>query len=224
MYSCRLLPAVSWACTILLVGMVLPSASTRRPPQQLASESLLHDSMVEQNLQPVKFAYAWYLADDDEDIACAILVSASIVKETAPRHQADLVVVYNTDIPGKERFRRMGIKMVQVSAAAAKGESQWKESFLKLRVAELFQYERVIYFDADAFPLGSLENLFDIAQFPVELAAPRAYWLQQPFVQSGGPMVLDPRKLFFRSGLLSANEQVCGNAGQRDGLGEQPLS
>ena len=50
----------------------------------------------------------------------------------------------------------------------------WRESFLKLRAAELFQYDRVIYFDVDAFPLASLDNLFDIAKFPVEIAAPRA--------------------------------------------------
>ena len=35
----------------------------------------------------------------------------------------------------------------------SKGKFQWTYSFVKLRAAELFQYQRIIYFDVDAFPL-----------------------------------------------------------------------
>ena len=35
----------------------------------------------------------------------------------------------------------------------SKGKYQWTHSFVKLRSAELFQYQRIIYFDVDAFPL-----------------------------------------------------------------------
>ena len=50
-----------------------------------------------------KFAYAWYLADKDSDIACAILVAASTVSG-ALRSGTDLVVVHNEGVPGEDRF------------------------------------------------------------------------------------------------------------------------
>lgn len=157
--------------------------------------------------------YVWYLADSDPDIACAILVAASAVSQHGIRSNTDLVVIYNQDVPGKERFTKFDIKLLQVKEAASKGSWQWAESFLKLRVAELFQYHRILYFDSDAFPLGSLENLFNIAQFPVELAAPRAYWLDQPFVQSGGPMIIDPRKVFYHRDFSEPVETSLENFG-----------
>ena len=71
---------------------------------------------------PAKFAYVWYLADSDADIACAILVAASTVSKTGLRANTDLVVVYNKEVPGKERFEKLGMKLIQVEEAAAKGE------------------------------------------------------------------------------------------------------
>ena len=162
---------------------------------------------------PSKFAYVWYLADDDEDIACAILVAASTVLQNGLRAGTDLAVVYNKGVPYKERFESLHMRLIQVEEPASKGMYQWAESFLKLRVAQLFNYDRVIYFDADAFPLGSLDNLFDIAKFPVEIAAPRAYWLKQPFVQSGGPMVIDPKKIFYDRDFLEPMNSTVGQVG-----------
>ena len=165
------------------------------------------------NRAPTTFAYVWYLADSDEGFGCGILVAASTVIKNGLRNNTDLVVVYNQGVPGKERFQKLGMKLIQVEEAAAKGEWQWKESFLKLRAAQLFDYDRVIYCDADAYPLGSLDNLFDVAPFPVEIAAPRAYWLKQPFVQSGGPMVIDPEKLFFDRDFSEPMKTSVGEVG-----------
>lgn len=169
--------------------------------------------LLQQHVSASKVAYVWYLADSDSNVACAILVAASAVSKHQHRHNADLVVVYNQDVPEKPRFAKLGIKLIHVKEAMSKGSWQWGESFLKLRVAELFQYNRVIYFDADAFPLGSLENLFDIAKFPVEIAAPRAYWLDQPYVQSGGPMVIDPRKVFYQKDFFDPMNASVGQIG-----------
>ena len=56
--------------------------------------------------------------------------------------------------------------------------------------------------------------MFDIARFPVEIAAPRAYWLEQPFVQSGGPMVIDPRRLFYSRDFSEPMNASVGEAWQ----------
>jgi lipopolysaccharide biosynthesis glycosyltransferase len=52
-----------------------------------------------------------------------------------------------------------------------------------LRLFELTDYDRVVYVDADALPLKSLDSLFTLP-FDEPLAAPRAYWLAQPFWSS----------------------------------------
>lgn len=172
------------------------------------------ESFLQQQVSGSKFAYVWYLADSDENIACAILVAASAVTSNGLRANTDLVAIYDGNVPGKERFEKLGIKLIHVDEAASKGSTAtWRDSFLKLRAAQLFQYDRVIYFDVDAFPLASLDNLFDIAKFPVEIAAPRAYWLSQPFVQSGGPMVIDPRKIFYDRDFSKPMDASVGTVG-----------
>ena len=204
--------------SFLLTVQLMPSHA-ERPGLEVQGQCLHAESVAESLLQmeialkPSKFAYVWYLADSDTDIACAILVAASAVSSNGVRPNTDLAVIYNDEVPGKERFEKRGIKLIKVEEAAAKGTYQWKESFLKLRAAQLFNYDRVIYFDADAFPLGSIDNLFDIAKFQVEIAAPRAYWLEQPFVQSGGPMVIDPNKVFYKKDFLQPMQNAVGQVG-----------
>lgn len=166
---------------------------------------------------PRKYAYVWYLANSSSDIACAILVAAVSVQQNGLRPDTDLVAIWNRGVPGMERFQKMGIKLIQVKDPVSKGKFQWTYSFVKLRAAELFQYQRIIYFDVDAFPLASMDNLFEIAPFPVELAAPRAYWLKQPLVQSGGPMVIDPRQIFYKRDFAKPMEGSMGSlAGEMD--------
>lgn len=144
-------------------------------------------------------AFAWYLGSSyqKEEYACAVLVAAKQVMNTSKRQDVDFVVVHHGGVPGVEKFKRLGIRLIDVPLPAARGKRQWADSFLKLRVAQLFEYKRIVYFDVDTFPLGNLENLFEISEFPIEIAAPRAYWLPQPFVQSGGPVVFDPETYFY---------------------------
>ncbi len=186
------------------------SVDNNATPKLLRSKT---ESFLQHQVSGSRFAYVWYLADGDEDIACAVLVAASAVTSNGLRANTDLVAIYNENVPEKERFTKLGIKLIHVGEPASKGSWQWRESFLKLRAAELFQYDRVIYFDVDAFPLGTLDNLFDIAKFPVEIAAPRAYWLSQPFVQSGGPMVIDPRKIFYDRDFSKPMDASVGHVG-----------
>mmetsp|Transcript_29866 Transcript_29866/g.64635 ORF Transcript_29866/g.64635 Transcript_29866/m.64635 type:complete len:428 (+) Transcript_29866:66-1349(+) len=148
-----------------------------------------------------KLAFVWYLTKyESRNIACAILVAARGIQKTHPEHTASLVVVHTLDegaIPLRQKMEQLGIRLIKVEQPKTLGRDQWVESFTKLRAAQLYDYDRLIYFDVDTFPLGRLDDLFELGNFPIEVAAPRAYWLPQPFVQSGGPMVIDPRSNFF---------------------------
>ncbi|CAE7768326.1 PKAR [Symbiodinium sp. CCMP2456] len=146
-----------------------------------------------------RVAYAWYLAGEPrqfEDYACAILVNAWFIKQNGLRPNADMVVVHFEEVPRRARFEKLGIKLIKVQQTTSKGMYQWVQSYLKLRVASLYQYDRIIYMDADSFPIGSLDNLFDLANFPVEIATPFSYW-DGHGAMSGGPMVIDPRRIFY---------------------------
>jgi len=157
---------------------------------------------IEANNKKVKLsrvAFVWYLTSyESQSIACAILIAARAIQDMHPRPTAEFVVVHTLgSVPMKPKFDKCNIRLIKVPEPSARGQHQWVSSFLKLRIAELFDYDRVVYFDVDTYPLGNMDYLFDLADFPVEIAAPRAYWLKQPFVQSGGPMVVDPRNNFF---------------------------
>lgn len=146
-----------------------------------------------------RVAYAWYLTDfGNAQFACGVLVAASAIRASNPRPNAEFVLIHVGDVPDRRRFERFHIRMIKVSPPATRGRHQWVWSFAKLRISGLFEYSRIIFFDVDTFPLGGLDHLFDLSSFPLELAAPRAYWLHnQPFVQSGGPIVIDPSSLYF---------------------------
>lgn len=170
-----------------------------------------------------KVAFVWYLTNyESSDIVCAILVAARGTRETHPRANVDFAVIHTQDetaIPHLEKLKRDGIRLIKVSPPTTQGSDQWVESFAKLRIAEPLGYDRVVYFDVDTYPLGRLDYLFDIADFPVEVAAPRAYWLPQPFLQSGGPMVMDPSKNFFKKhfqGILDGGGDGGSYKGEMD--------
>ncbi|CAE7169707.1 GNT1, partial [Symbiodinium pilosum] len=167
-------------CAITVLSLLIAVLESRRNPSDQQEPVAVLQLQRSQNTNfrsTNTFAYVWYLANRDEDIACGILVAAAAVSAHGLRNSTDLVVIHNAGVPRPERFRKAGIKLVEVPSAVSKGEVTWRESFMKLRASQLFQYDRVIYFDVDTLPLGSLDNLFNIANFPIEIAAPRAYWL-----------------------------------------------
>eukprot|EP00931_Biecheleriopsis_adriatica_P065933 TRINITY_DN40380_c0_g1_i1.p1 TRINITY_DN40380_c0_g1~~TRINITY_DN40380_c0_g1_i1.p1 ORF type:complete len:319 (+),score=68.32 TRINITY_DN40380_c0_g1_i1:63-1019(+) len=171
------------------------------------------DSQVPKGLKAERIAFAWYLGSgyDVDDYACAVLVAAQQVMNKTKLTNVEPVLLHEGTLPKEERFKKLKIRLIQVEPAATSGTSQWSSSFLKLRISELFEYRRVVYFDVDTFPLGNMDHLFSISEFPIEIAAPRAYWLGQPFVQSGGPMVIDPETYFYKRDFSSVLDHNSGS-------------
>lgn len=59
-------------------------------------------------------------------------------------------------VPGEDRVHSAGHQAVL--PPAAHGTAQWSDAF--------------VLCDADAFPLGDMDNLFELSDFPFELVAP----------------------------------------------------
>jgi alpha-N-acetylglucosamine transferase len=51
-------------------------------------------------------------------------------------------------------------------------------------------YDRVVYLDADGFPLANLDHLFNLPK--AQLAAPFAWWLHRSRFFSSALMVIEP--------------------------------
>jgi len=83
-----------------------------------------------------------------------------------------------------------GVVVETVAMPATLGQHQWRCTFAKLYAARLTSYERVIVLDSDVLVLENLDHLFNVDPGD-SLAAPPAYWLQQPFFTSGGPLIVN---------------------------------
>eukprot|EP00397_Hematodinium_sp_SG-2012_P042123 GEMP01046531.1.p1 GENE.GEMP01046531.1~~GEMP01046531.1.p1 ORF type:complete len:363 (+),score=48.58 GEMP01046531.1:72-1091(+) len=162
---------------------------------------------------PKRFAYVWYLSD--LTYQCGILVAADTVQKSNPQTNVDFVVLHNIRITDTTRFAALNIRTKQMDTPFLRGADQYGSSFTKLWASHLFEYDRVIYFDVDTFVLNSLDHLFYIAPFPVEIAAPRAYWLPQPFAGSGGPLVMSPQRLFYSRDFQQALETSSAASEQK---------
>ncbi len=127
------------------------------------------------------FAYVFYATNNT--YAVAALVAIAFLKDLKPRDDIDLVVLH---LPIASHIlatmQRMGVFAKQVGYLPL-GPHPFKDSLIKFRIFEQFQYRRVVFLDADTLPLANLDHLFDL-DFGEAVAAPRAYWLDQPCATS----------------------------------------
>jgi alpha-N-acetylglucosamine transferase len=89
--------------------------------------------------------------------------------------------------PLDERDIPHGVTQKLVDFPSTKEANGDGARFGKLWVSELSQFNSVIFIDHDVLVRKPLDFLFDIAeQLPDTLVAPRAYWIKQPYMMSGG--------------------------------------
>jgi len=153
-----------------------------------------------------RFAYAFYATNDT--YATAVLVLLRRLRDLGGGQAADLVVLHLRVSPYLlATMREMGA-VTRPAPPAIQARGYHKHSLAKLGVFGLDEYERVVYMDADAMLLRSLDFLFT---FPLEgpVAAAAAYWLPQPF-WSTHLLVIEPsvdlwRRVIRRAGAASAS-------------------
>jgi hypothetical protein len=124
-------------------------------------------------------AFVFYATD--EIYAVAVMVFVHRLQDLGIRSDADVVLLH-LPLSQKilQRIKRLGITARQVETVQTVKSWGFRDCLVKLRVLELAEYDRILYLDADAIPM---KNLDDLLSLPITgpLAAPRAYWLPQPF-------------------------------------------
>lgn len=131
---------------------------------------------------PHRFAYGLYATD--VQYGTAALVTLRRLKQLSTRHDLDFIVLH-LGLPGYllRALHQMGATPIKVHPLRHTVGRAFRDCLVKLRMFELTQYERIVYLDVDTLPLKNLDPLFDLS-FTEPLAAPRAYWLPQPWVSS----------------------------------------
>jgi hypothetical protein len=126
-----------------------------------------------------RLAFAFYATD--ENYAVAVVVFVYLLRDLGIREDADVIVLHLPLAPPiLQKMARMGITTRVVEPFPVARNEYFRHCLVKLRILELADYERVLFIDADAIPLNNLDDLLSL---PISepIAAPRAYWLRQPF-------------------------------------------
>lgn len=125
-----------------------------------------------------RLAFVFYATD--EPYAVAVMVFVHLLRQLGMRPDADVIVLHRPLAAWiTDKLNEMGITTRLVEPVRKLIHRYYRHCLVKLRIFELTEYERVLYVDADAIPLNSLDYLLS-QPITAPVAAPRAYWLRQP--------------------------------------------
>lgn len=187
----------------------------RHPYRDLAATAEKNALLVENQAETATPKYAYVFLHYDEhwpsysndtieySTQCGTLISVAATIEARRKNHmnhssVDLVVMHASDLSTflKKRLSQLGVKTVQISTPATKGDHRYYTSFEKLRAAQLFQYRRVIFLEMDYMMMRSLDHYFEVfGDIPIAYAAPKMYWVAQTGYTQAGPYLADPTKL-----------------------------
>lgn len=140
--------------------------ATRNPsihdPYFLAIHSLIHRVLWSPRSRTSKYPFVVFVSDYVTEEQRTLLSGAgAIVRELAP-------VIWTPNVPGVEK--------------------RWKDLFAKLNMWRETEFERILFLDADAFPLTNIDGMFDVA--PVQQCVEGK--LQADDVLADGTSVCEP--------------------------------
>ena len=137
--------------------------------------------------------HAYVFLDIGFDFKCQLNVQLRALNMTGVKEGIDIVVMTQDAELLKAAIPEY-VVVQQVPHAVTRGSFQWKTSYDKLLWSTLTLYDRIVFIEIDDFILGNLDHLFEYSPFLTTFAAPRAYWMKQPYIQTG-PVVGDPSLL-----------------------------
>src|SRR4029077_14823364 len=108
-----------------------------------------------------RLAYVFYATDDIH--AVAVLVFVRLLRDLGARSDADILVMHAPLSSAlRKKMQRWGITTRLVRRYPKAMNASFRHCLLKLKIFGLSEYERVLFADADAIPLKSLDPLLSI--------------------------------------------------------------
>lgn len=166
--------------------------------------------------------YAYTLLLDEKSLECPARIMASRLKRLDPDSD---VVVFAVSHSGKELNITIpaATKVIHKKPASSRGKWQWRSTFSKFESARLHEYDAVMFLDLDNVVLQSPRYLFDTVSLASDVAAPAAYWLEQPYYMTGGPLIFRPSETLDKriAKVMDANKVTTKYASEMDWFNEE---
>jgi alpha-N-acetylglucosamine transferase len=108
--------------------------------------------------------------DDNSYFDFTRVLSYQLLHDEATRSNRSIpfLVLVCSSVPAwqKQRLRQDGAAVIEVEELhlpgwIKTGVTRWKDQFLKLRLWEMMQYDRILYMDADTTLTGPIDAIFD---------------------------------------------------------------
>eukprot|EP00755_Sulcionema_specki_P001034 Sspe_Gene.116204::Locus_104922_Transcript_1_1_Confidence_1.000_Length_1187::g.116204::m.116204 len=139
--------------------------------------------------------YAWAILLGTRNYLCQTQVAVAAIKKT--NTVAHVVVITLIDVRESDFPRDV---LVFQGNVPNHGRGSWGSTFGKLLIARL-PYKKVMLIDSDVLVLQNMDHLFQVEVPKDSIAAPLAYWLGYHFLQTGGPLLVEPSPTLFEKGL-----------------------
>ena len=186
------------ACLFLGIIVILDIVRTHKYVACVPPPATPVTPAAEHSVQGRRIAYVFYITPRfSDELMCPLKVVLASLWATSPDPAIDTVLMHVGDAAHMRASFEERVLFHECKHPMTRGLHQWEESYAKLCFSTLMQYERIVYLEADMLVLKNLDHLFDMHAYPVPISCTRAYWLDTPAMQTGGPVVADPRPFFY---------------------------
>lgn len=149
----------------------------------------LYDNTINDIITPPsgRYAYAYYLTS--EIYACCAIISATRLLKHSTDPNIDILILYKTTDKLSLSPHLGTLEALDKRVKLSPIDRHLSTPFLKILFNGLYtncmtkleifsqtQYDRIVYMDADGYPMQNLDHLFSLPK--AELAAPIAWWIQ----------------------------------------------
>ena len=214
---------VALLCCFFIPFNSIDLGSIEKKEKKYAYDLLLdHKDLESIEKKEKKYAYALLL--DHKGLECPARIMSSRLKRLDPH--SDIVVFVARPSPTSQLDVTIhaATRIVHMKTASNLGRWQWKNTFLKFESARLHEYDAVMFLDIDNLVLQSPRYLFDVLMSTSsDVAVPEAYWLDNNFIMTGGPMIFRPSTTLDNrvSKVLDADKAMVTHDSEMDWFNEE---
>lgn len=178
------------------------------------------------NVKAMDKAYITVITGEQYFLGLKVLVwSLKRTKTTIPIYA---LVPVQMDSKLKQRIRKLGINIIEKCPIEITGlqkeenlSQNWNETFFKLHIANLTQFKKIIYLDADMLILKNIDHLFEYPSLSATVSGKAVHPEWKEF--NSGIMVLEPNNIIFENLLRCIDSAIERKQKMKFGYGDQDV-
>jgi len=156
---------------------------------------------------------------------CALIKSIKKVNLAFPFF---VMIPKNSENSFKLAVQKLGYPIIECDPIEIPRQAQdankvenWNQTFFKLNIAQLTQFEKVVYIDADMLVLKNLDHLFSYPSISATTGGKAAHpeWIEF----NSGLMVIEPSLTLFRNLVSNIDKAIARKTALNLGYGDQDV-